>query len=136
MIENPRSIWVKETRPEVLAQGETREAAEESARVSHDEVVAPACPACGQPVSDKEWERHRAEVHGRPRQVVRPWGKPDARECLIVAPTRDLLDEKIQQWRALHPGVRLEPAGEGRDLEHGLLYFRGILRAGRTRIRV
>lgn len=123
------SVWVKEARPEVLAQGQVREEQEEKANKSYDELVAPACPACGKPVKDEEWADHKA-LHGSPRSVIRPYGKVDSREALFTAPDQDRLEQKICQWRESHPGIILEPMGEGKDRQTGLVFVRFRLKPG------
>ena len=129
------AAWIKKASPEAMAAGLARDQAEEAANRSADEAAAPACPGCGRPVADKEWDRHRREVHNA-RQVVQPYGRADSREVLFTAPTRDLLHRKIQDWREKHPGCAISWLGDGKDLDNRLIWVRGRVRAPRRRILV
>lgn len=122
-------LWVKETRKDVLAAGEARDLAEESANQSADRVAAPNCPACGDPVPDKEYESHARLKHNSQRLVVRPWGKPESREALFTAPNRELLDQKVAEWLGRHPGLRVEYAADGTDREQRLLWVRYFIKS-------
>lgn len=115
--------WTGRPGPAVLARGETREHAEQSADASSEAVMAPPCVACGKPVEDKDWDRHRFEEHdlGDP---VRPYGKADSRELLVLGADTGALARKVAQWRRLHPGLRLELAADGKDGPGGLLFVR------------
>jgi len=117
-------VWIKESRPDVLKAGEAREAQEEKCNQAADRVEAPPCPGCGKGVKDSDFDQHRAEVHNRPRQVFRPYGKPSSRELLISAPDVGKLEQKLQEWQTRNPGVRLIPLGEGKNEDTGLLWVR------------
>ena len=116
-------LWLGRPGQETLQQGITRELAEQSADASHANVIAPPCPACNQPVSDKDWEKHKYEAHGI-NEMVRPYGRPDAREAFFTGYDRARLEEKIAIWRSKHPGIRLELAAEGHDAERKVVWQR------------
>ena len=116
-------IHVKSTDQAMLAAGQARDLQEEKCNVANDQVQAPACPGCGKPVRDRDFERHRYEVHNA-RQVVQPIGKPDAREALFTAPDEDRLEQKRAEWLSRHPGVHLVHLADGRDLENRLIWVR------------
>jgi len=118
-----RDVWITAS-PEERAAGRAREAQEEQAARSAEQVEAPPCQACGAAVRDADFERHSAEVHNRPRQIYRPWGRPSSRELLIAAPTPQTVERKVAEWRTRNPGVRLLPLGEGQNEETGLLWIR------------
>src|SRR5437016_11380106 len=96
--------WLGRPGQETLQAGVKRELAEQSASESHDRVIAPPCPACNQPVSDRDWRRHCFEAHAI-NEMVRPYGAPDAREAFFTGYNAASLEEKIAIWRSKHPGV-------------------------------
>ena len=105
--------FVRKATPEQIAAGEQYERQVQQAATSYDEnVVAPPCVACGKPVADKDFERHRYEAHAG-NEMVQPWGRPDAREALFLARNPDELQRKVAIWREKHPGVILRLAGDG-----------------------
>lgn len=105
-------LWLGRPGEEVLRSGTARELAEQAATASFDHMMAPPCPACGRPVKDVDWERHRRVDH-QDNEVVQPAGKPDARELMLLAYDAADMDRKLATWRSRHPGVGLEPAGDG-----------------------
>lgn len=108
------SIWVPRATREQMMAGDAFDRQVQKAEDAHAKVVAPPCPACGVPIKDSEWDRHKAEAHNG-RQVVQPYGTADSRELLILGTSKDDLDRKEAKWRELHPGLTLSLAGEGRE---------------------
>lgn len=116
--------WTGRPGPAVIKRGEAREHAQQSADASYDRnVKAPPCVACGKPVQDKDWDWHRFEDHGL-SDPVRPYGKADSRELLVVGADTGELARKVAKWRRLHPGLRLELAADGKEGPGGLLFLR------------
>lgn len=115
-------IWIPQATAQEMAAGLAREKAAQAAAESYDYIVAPPCPACGQPVSDRDWEKHKYQEHDV-RQVCQPYGTPDARELLLLAYDAGDMERKLAIWRSKHPGVRLEPAGDG-TRENGKIIYR------------
>src|SRR5580765_6900645 len=67
------TAWTQRPGPDVVATGLARDQAEQSADDSYrNKVEAPPCVACGQPLSDKDFERHRYEAHGG-NEACQPW---------------------------------------------------------------
>jgi hypothetical protein len=123
MIHRPTiHLWIPKATPEAMAVGAARDLAEEGANLAYDAMIAPPCPACGRPVKDAEYERHRRVDHSD-NEVVQPYGKPDAREVMLLAYSADDMDRKLAIWRSRHPGIRLEPSGDG-TREDGRIIFR------------
>ena len=116
-------LWLGRPGQETLQRGVARELAEQSADASHANVIAPPCPACGQPVADKDWEAHKYSAHGI-SEMCQPWGRPDAREAMFVHVTAARLGEKIAAWRSRHPGVQLQLSGDGFDRARKLFWRR------------
>ena len=114
--------WTGRPAPAVLRRGETREHAEQSADASADRVQAPPCPACGRPVADADWTLHKYERHGLAERV-RPYGKADSRELLVLGENPGDLARKVARWRWTHPGLRLQLAADGK-VDGGLLFVR------------
>lgn len=116
-------VWTNRPGRAVLEAGERAEQAEQQADASYDRLQAPPCVACGQPVADKDFERHRYEAHAG-NEMVQPFGRPEAREALFLAHDADELAKKVQIWRDRHPGVRLTLAGEGTRYEGRMCWVR------------
>lgn len=114
-------LWLGRPGQETLQRGIAHELAEQSADASHDRVIAPPCHACGEPVADKDWERHKYEKHAM-NEMCQPYGKADSREVLFLCYSRAHLEQKLAIWRSKHPGLRLALAGEG-SRNNGKLFF-------------
>lgn len=121
-------LWLGRPGQEVLTQGLQRDLAEEEANQAGERVIAPPCPACGKPVADKEWRKHGYEDHDI-REMVRPYGEPDAREAFFTAYDTDQLEQKVAIWQGKHPGVSLVHAGEGKDVQRKIVWRRYFLKA-------
>jgi hypothetical protein len=116
-------LWLGRPGQEILQTGEASERRQQSADASYDRLMAPPCPACNQPVLDRDWERHKYE-HGI-NEMVQPFGRPDAREAFFLAYSAAQLEEKLAIWRRRHPGIRLALAGDGtRPNGKSRLYWR------------
>lgn len=126
-------LWLGRPGEEVLREGTAREMAEQTASESHDQVVAPPCPVCGLPVSDRAWEDHKYSAHGVNDDCL-PYGKADSRELFIPAFSRDDLERKKSAWRARHPGLSLALAGEGTRAEGKIVWqkFRVLDASGKA----
>lgn len=116
-------LWLGRPGQETLQRGIARELAEQSAETSHDNVIAPPCPACSEPVADKDWEKHKYEKHGI-NEMVRPYGRADAREAFFTGYNKASLEQKLAIWRSKHPGIPLELAGEGHDTARKVVWQR------------
>jgi hypothetical protein len=106
-----------------MAAGEAVDRAEQKANESYDAMVAPPCVACGEPVADKDYERHRYEKHAG-NEMLQPSGTPDAREALFLAHDAEELRRKFAIWRARHPGLRLQLAAEGTRYEGRMVFVK------------
>ena len=116
--------WLNRPGPAVIKRGEAHEHAQQSADASYERTVkAPPCVACGKPVADADWDRHRFEDHGL-TDPVRPYGKADSKELIVVGADTGELARKVAKWRRLHPGLRLELAADGKEGPGGLLFVR------------
>lgn len=115
-------LWIPAASAETMRRGVAREQNEQACIDAAAIVHAPPCPACGRPVSDAEWERHRRVDHAD-HEVCQPAGQPDARELLLLAYDADDMARKLARWRSLHPGIRLEGVGEG-TREQGKIIWR------------
>lgn len=133
-------LWLPNISQQALAAGVARDQAEESADRSYDAMIAPACPACGQPVKDKDWPEHKARGHDLGDGVL-PYGAADAREVFVTAyapvvierlralgrltPTDEKpMEQKLAEWRQKHPGLSLALAGEGTRAEGKIMWQR------------
>ena len=123
-------IWIPAASRQVILAGEAHEKAEQAADESYDQMMAPPCPACGKPVKDKDWERHRRVDHAD-SEVAQPAGKPDARELLLLAYSQEDMERKLTIWRSRHPGIRLEPSGDGTREEGKIVWRRWRIFDGR-----
>lgn len=126
--------WIPRATKAQMAAGEATDQAEQAATESYDRMMAPPCVACGKPVSDKDFERHRREEHAGNEQC-QPWGTPDAREALFLAHTLDELGRKVALWRSKHPGLRLELAADGTRYEGRMVWIRYRVLDSRGRAR-
>lgn len=107
-------LWLPNITQRAIAAGIRYELQEDRCNAAYDEVVAPKCPACGVPVADKDWDRHKYEEHNG-NQVCQPYGKADSREVLFLGASADFIEQKKAIWRDRHPGLTLELAAEGKE---------------------
>lgn len=117
-------IWDKRPNPHSaeFKAGVVREEQEQRCEESYQTVMAPPCPACGQPVSDTDWPAHKYTKH-QINESVQPWGRPDSREAVFLGGSRENLAEKIARWSSRHPGVTLLLLGQGTERRGKVLLF-------------